>query len=135
MQAAVRLTGIDPVLLQAVVAQESSGNPNAVGPVTPYTQGKKNRARGLMQVQPTTFEGVRPQVESLIGRSADIHDPLSNLVAGSLLYQQYLEQTGGDIAAAARLYYGGENKKLHGSATEKYGRDIARRYAALRNAA
>jgi hypothetical protein len=84
-----------------------------------------------MQVTPGTFKTVAAEVSRLTGRAASVDDPLDNIGAGLLLYKKYLDATNGDVAAAARLYHGGENPAGHGPITHQYGLDIARRYAAL----
>jgi soluble lytic murein transglycosylase-like protein len=122
MAAVSHVVGVDPALLHAVVAQESGGNPAAVSEVG---------AQGLMQVMPETFEALRPQTEALLGRRADIRNPIDNLAAGALLYRQHLDSTGGNVEEAARLYHGGPDPRQHGPRTQAYGRAIAARYRLL----
>jgi soluble lytic murein transglycosylase-like protein len=84
-----------------------------------------------MQVTPGTFQSIRPQVERLLGREASVQNPFDNLLGGALLWRKYLDQTDGDVEAAARLYHGGENPAGHGPRTRQYGIDIERKFAAL----
>ena len=77
-----------------------------------------------MQVTSGTFQTIRPQVEHLLGREASVDNPLDNLLGGALLWRKYLDQTDGDIGAAARLYHGGENPAGHGPRTRQYGYEI-----------
>jgi hypothetical protein len=84
-----------------------------------------------MQITPGTFKTVAAEVSKITGRTASLNDPLDNIVAGGLLYKKYLDATNGDVAAAARLYHGGENVRAHGPVTQQYGLDVARRYAKL----
>lgn len=88
-------------------------------------------AVGLMQVLPDTFERLRPQVEHLLGRRADVRHPLDNLVAGAVLYRQHLDHTNGDVEQAARLYHGGTDLAHHVPRTQMYGRGIVDRYRQL----
>lgn len=123
------LAGLQPNLLRAVVATESSGRPEAKGPITKDSGGQ--HALGVTQILPTTFAEVAPQIASITGRPADIHNPFDNLLGGALLYRRLLQQTGGDVAAAARLYHGGPNLAIHGPKTRDYGRKVQTRYEAL----
>ena len=63
--AAARAAGIDPALVDAVVAAESGGDPHAVSPAG---------AEGLMQVEPATAAALG---------IADLFDPAGNLRAGT----------------------------------------------------
>jgi len=119
------VVGIDPAVVRAVVEQESGGDPEAIGPKTPHSGGQ--RARGYMQLLPSTFEELRPQVEAILGRKADIGNQVDNLVAGSVLYKSLLAEHG-DLETAARFYHGGPNTRIHGPKTENYGRAVAARY-------
>jgi Transglycosylase SLT domain len=98
--AVASLVQIPPSLIQAHMKLESGGNAGAIG--------DQGRSFGLMQIQPGTFAVVAPQASRLLGRTADIRNPLDNLLAGGLLLRRYLDKTNGDVAAAAQLYNGGE---------------------------
>lgn len=121
------VVGVDSYLLRIVVAKESSGDPNAVS----HDDAGNPIAYGLMQVRPSTFEALRPHVECLLGRRADIRRPLDNLTAGALLYRQHLDATGGDVEEAAKRYHGGLNPAQHGPRTRAYARGVATRYRLL----
>ena len=81
-----------------------------------------------MQITPGTFKSVAGQAGDLLGRTPSLENPFDNLLAGGLLLRRYLDKTGGDVAAAGRMYFGGENTAAHGPLTAQYGRDIDRRY-------
>jgi len=119
--------GLDPRLMQAIVAQESGGRSGAVS--RPAAGQAQTPAYGLMQITPGTFQAVAPQVAQLTGRPASLTDPFDNLLAGGLLWRNYLQQSGGDLGTAARLYHGGPNPAGWGPRTEQYSEDIERRYA------
>jgi hypothetical protein len=114
--------GLDPRFLAAVVEQESGGNPNALAPKTPHSGGQ--RATGLMQILPSTFAGLAPEVEALTGRPASVKNPIDNMLAGAIMYRQLLAEHGGDVATAARYYHGGPDTRIHGEKTRAYGRAV-----------
>jgi len=89
--------GVDPGLIEAMMRQESAGNPNAVSP---------KGARGLMQLMPNVAKeyGV-----------TDINNPEQNIDAGVHLMADLLKQYDGDEAKALAAYNAG------GEAVEKYG--------------
>ncbi|HYR95694.1 MAG TPA: transglycosylase SLT domain-containing protein [Candidatus Binatus sp.] len=119
--------GVDVRLLRVVIAKESSGDPNAVS----RDENGNPIAYGLMQVRPSTFEWLRPKVECLLGRRADIRRPLDNLTAGALLYRHHLDATRGNVEEAAKRYHGGLNPAQHGPRTRAYARGVAARYRLL----
>jgi hypothetical protein len=129
IETVAKVVGVPSDFLRVVITKESAGQPRAVS--KPTADQVQTPAHGLMQVTPGTFKGVAGQVEALTGRPASLSDPLDNLIAGALLYKGYLDQTGGDVAAAGRLYHGGANTRYHGPKTRAYGDDLARRYAAV----
>lgn len=109
---------IDPVLLTAIVAQESAGRPGAVS-------GKG--AVGLMQVMPGTARGLG------IADPARLRDPVTNLRAGATYLKQLQAQFGNDLALTLAAYNAGPGavRRHHGvppyAETRSYvGRILAR---------
>jgi soluble lytic murein transglycosylase-like protein len=89
--------GIDPLLVEAVVLQESGGNPNAQSSAG---------AVGLMQLMPNTA--------AALGVS-DVFDPVQNLRGGIEYLLQMLNKFHGNLALALAAYNAGPY------AVEKYG--------------
>lgn len=92
--------GVDPVLLYAIMHQESSFKPRAMS---------YKGARGLMQLMPPTAArfGV-----------TNIYDPRQNIEGGARYMRFLLKYFGGNVKLALAGYNAGEG------AVEKYGRQI-----------
>lgn len=90
-----RRTQIDPLLLLAVMAIESSFNPFAQSPVG---------AQGLMQVMTTLHS---EKYEAFGGKLAAF-DPVANLRVGALVLQEYIKRTG-SVEGGLRYYVGAAN--------------------------
>ena len=82
--------GLDPNLVEAVIATESNFNPWAVSP---------KGARGLMQLMPSTAQrfGVK-----------NIHDPSQNIQGGVQYLRYLLDLFGGDLVLTLAAYNAGE---------------------------
>lgn len=91
--------GIDPRLVHAVIQTESSYNPAAHNP---------SGAHGLMQLMPAT--AARWKV--------DANDPVQNIRGGVSELKQLLDQNGGDVVKALRLYNG--SPQASEAATQPY---------------
>ncbi len=89
---AARKAGIDPNLLNAVVAQESAWKPCAVS---------SKGAIGLAQLMPQTAMG--------LGVS-DPLDPAQNLAGGATLLKQLLVRYGGDLNRVLGAYNAGASR-------------------------
>lgn len=85
--------GLDPNLLQAVVNQESGGNPTALGPVT-----KAGQAKGLMQLTDSTAASLGV---------TNPFDPQQNLDGGARYLSSLLTQYNGDTSLALAAYNAG----------------------------
>jgi soluble lytic murein transglycosylase-like protein len=92
--AAGHSTQLDPLLILAVMAVESSFNP-----IAESVMG----AKGLMQIIP---EYHQDKLRSPHGGQANVLDPEVNIVAGAKVLREYATRTDDDLAAALRLYGG-----------------------------
>jgi soluble lytic murein transglycosylase-like protein len=92
--AAGHSTQLDPLLILAVMAVESSFNP-----IAESVMG----AKGLMQIIP---EYHQDKLRSPHGGPANVLDPEINIVAGAKVLREYATRTDDDLAAALRLYGG-----------------------------
>jgi len=93
-------------ILKSVAITESSGNPNAVGPMTKY-----GRAKGLFQIVDSTGE-------ELGLRGNDAFDPVKAAQAAAKYLAQLLKANGGDLNKALASYNWGIGN------VQKYGMDL-----------
>jgi soluble lytic murein transglycosylase-like protein len=114
--------GVDPVLLYAIMHQESTFKQRAVSP---------KGARGLMQLMPGT--AARYGV-------TNIFDPRQNIEGGARYMRFLLDLFDGDVELALAGYNAGEgavmkygNRIPPYSETQEYVRRIGRRYALMRD--
>ena len=121
-RAALDATGVDPLLLYAIMHQESSFKSRAISP---------KGARGLMQLMP--FTAMRYGV-------TNIFDPRQNIEGGARYVRFLLDRFDGDITLVLAGYNAGEGAvEKYGwqippySETQEYVRRISRRYAVLRD--
>ena len=89
IQAAAERYVLDPHLIQAVIAQESGGNPDAVSP---------KGAKGLMQLMDETARE--------LGLS-DVTDPQGNIFGGTRHLRRLLDRFGGNVRLALAAYNAG----------------------------
>lgn len=92
--AAGHSTKIDPLLILAVMAVESSFNPIAESGMG---------AKGLMQIIP---EFHQDKLRDPGGGLVNVLDPEVNIVVGAKVLREYATRTGNDFVAALRLYGG-----------------------------
>lgn len=85
--------GLQPELILAVIAVESTFREDAVSPVG---------ARGLMQVMPR----YHPKKIQKIGGAKRLFDPESNIFVGAWILEQYLGLSNGDLRQALLRYNG-----------------------------
>ncbi len=114
--------GVDPVLIYAMMHQESSFKPRAISP---------KGARGLMQLMPGT--AARYGV-------SNVFDPRQNIEGGTRYIRFLLDLFDGDVKLALAGYNAGEGAvQKYGynippySETQEYVRRISRRYALMRD--
>ena len=115
--------GLDPVLLQSIIAEESNFNPRAVSP---------KGARGLMQLMPGTAEwlGVK-----------DFFSAAENVEGGALYLRTLLGRYRGDLAKALAAYNAGPAKvdRYGGippyAETQNYVRRVIERFNRLKTVA
>ena len=123
IQQAAKTYGIDPWLIESVVAAESEFKPRAVS-----SEG----AQGPMQVMPDTAKAMGAK------NPEDIHQ---NIMAGTKYLQQMLDRFDGNLTHALAAYNAGPTavRKYKGippyPETEKYVEKVLGSYAARREAA
>ena len=93
---------VDPLLLKAVMTQESRGDPNATS---------NAGARGLMQIMPSNFKNTGV---------TDPTDPRQNIMAGAQILAENLDRSGGDVPLALRYYHGGYDRSRWGAKNQAY---------------
>jgi soluble lytic murein transglycosylase len=103
--------GVDPLLVEALMRQESVFDPEARSPAD---------AHGLMQLLPATAQAVATPSDGPVDR-ADLTRPELNIQLGVRYLSTLLTRFHGDVLKAAAAYNGGE------AAVEKW----ERRFAAL----
>jgi len=115
-----RVNRIDPTLVLAVVAIESSFNPFAQSSVG---------AQGLMQVMTHIHSD---KYEPFGGRYAAF-DPKTNLRVGAKVLQEYIARTG-SVEAGLRMYVGASNLPTDGGYVDKVMAEYARLSQVARSA-
>lgn len=89
-----QMTKIDPLLILAVMAVESSFNP-----IAESVMG----AKGLMQVIPQFHQD---KLRTAHGAELNVLDPETNILVGAKVLREYASKTRGDYAAALGMYAG-----------------------------
>lgn len=112
--------GVDPSLLQAVMDQESGGDPNATSPAG---------AEGLMQLMPSTAAGLGV---------TDPYDPTQAIDGGAQLLSGLLRRYDGNTSLALAAYNAGSGAvdKFGGvppyAETQRYVENVSAHYDALK---
>lgn len=103
IEQAARRHGVDPLMLHAVIFQESR-----------YKQGARSHvgARGLMQIMPATGAGLG------VRNSAHLYDPATNIDAGAKLLRQLWTKYNGRFDLVLAAYNAGPG------AVAKYGQAV-----------
>ena len=89
-----QMTKLDPLLILAVMAVESSFNPIAESGMG---------AKGLMQVIPQFHQD---KLRTVHGAELNVLDPETNILVGAKVLREYASKTGGNYAAALGMYVG-----------------------------
>lgn len=89
-----QITKLDPLLILAVMAVESSFNPIAESGMG---------AKGLMQVIPQFHQD---KLRTVHGAELNVLDPETNILVGAKVLREYASKTGGNYAAALGMYAG-----------------------------
>jgi soluble lytic murein transglycosylase-like protein len=111
--------------MDALIQQESGGNPTAVGPQTKYGQ-----ALGSTQMLPSTAK----QMAKKLGlpfkpewlQSSDPQAASYQRQLGEAYLKEGLEKTG-NVRDALHYYHGGPNRSLWGPKTKAYSNAVLRR--------
>lgn len=88
---------VDPHLIKAIIHQESSGRPKALGP---KVRGNR-RAMGLMQLMGKTAKSVGV---------TDPMDPEQNIMGGAKYMRQMLDRYGNSVPKALGAYNAGPSR-------------------------
>lgn len=107
--AAATSAGLPPSVALAVAQQESSFNPNAVGPVN----SNGTRDYGLFQLNTAMLQQLGLSTTQAL-------DPATNINAGVQLLAQYYSQYGGDLPSVLGAYNAGPGAVASGNLPSSY---------------
>lgn len=93
--------GVTPLLLLAIIREESSFDPKAVS---------GDGARGLMQLLPATAAWISRPADSSVVTPDDLFDPSKNIALGCRYVDYLLKRFDGSLVGALAAYNGGEGK-------------------------
>jgi soluble lytic murein transglycosylase len=100
VRAAAHARGVDPLLVTALIRQESLFDPEAVSGAD---------ARGLMQLLPRTADEIARSTGVPPPESGALHDTTTNIDLGVALLARLLARYGGSEAKALAAYNAGED--------------------------
>jgi len=112
-----RSAGIDPLMVAAIVAQESSFRATVVS---------RSGAVGLMQLRPFVARDIADRIDLEWGGTPTLHQPESNLRLGIQYYSELVERFDGDVHLALVAYNRGPTRL---SRQLRSGMTITSRYA------
>jgi soluble lytic murein transglycosylase len=95
-----RANHLDPLLIHALIREESRYNPMALS---------RSKAIGLTQLMPGTAAGVAKRLGVPLGGTADIYKPEINIKLGSNYLHSVLERANNNALLAVASYNGGPN--------------------------
>lgn len=95
-----RIRKIDPLLVHALVREESRYNPLAVS---------SSKALGLMQLLPGTANGVAKRIGLSLSSADQIYEPANNIALGTAYLASTLQRANGNAILAIAGYNGGPN--------------------------
>jgi soluble lytic murein transglycosylase len=99
LEAQARLRKLDPLLVAALIRQESEFNAGAISPAG---------ARGLMQVMPRTGADLTRRLKLGSFSISQLHRPGRNLQLGTYYFRSLLDSLGGSVEAALAAYNAGK---------------------------
>lgn len=130
MNEAAREHGIDPELLQALIATESGFDPAAVSP---------KGAIGLMQIMPATAQRYGLADDAKMALKQKLTDPRTNLRTGARYLRDLLRMFPGQLELALAAYNAGEgavqragNRIPNYRETQNYVRTVMQLYTMLK---
>jgi soluble lytic murein transglycosylase len=91
---------VDPLLIEALIRQESLFEPEAVSPAD---------AHGLMQLLPRTAREIAASAGRPPPTPAALHDTATNIELGTRLLRRLLDRSGGSRVKALAAYNAGED--------------------------
>ena len=127
------LYDIDPLLILAIVSQESRGNPTIRGR---YQSGAESGAYGLMQLKMETAASLGKKFGIILESEEDLMRPEVNVVLGTAYLMRLIGRYQGNVKAALIAYNIGHGKvdRLLASGKDlptKYYEGIISRYRTL----
>lgn len=122
INAAAKQYNLDPLLIRAVMQQESGGNPWAQGAPVTKANGQVEFASGLMQLMPGTAKDMGVK---------DPWDPEQNIFGGARYIRQKLDEAKGDVPTALLYYVGGRDPTKWGQHSFAYPKLVMDHYRKL----